>query len=351
MTKRTYTAPQCAYEIEGNHIKTDGTVRNKVSGTSLGGILEVSPWSTPFTVACALLGLAKEDISDKPAVKVGQALEEEIVRFADVAYPQYGHFYPAEQIFEKREGDHDSWESDWNDEIFAGHLDGVVIGEDGEEYVLEIKTSGNMDAWADGIPRGYQLQVCLYNHFMTKKDVAYVVLGVVNENTYKDYHSWIPNEKTVALFPLDIDQEAFQKVLDEVREWYGKYILNGITPDYDPSNPIDAEMYEHLVGLTKDISEMETMVSKLAEVTREIDNLESDNKDKYDLQIEIRQKLKDYMEAHALSEIKGSGAKVTMSKTTRTVIDEKAMEKDGIDVSKYKTTKISNTLRYKETEE
>ncbi len=348
---RVYKAPENPYVVEGNHFRITGGNVHKVSGTSLGGILGVSPWATEFTVACNLLGLCSEDISDKPAVKVGQALEEEIVRFADTAYPQYGHFYPAEQVFEAREGDHDSWVSDWEDDTFAGHLDGVVIGDDGEEYVLEIKTSGNMDSWAEGVPRYYQLQVCLYNHFMTKKDMAYVVLGAVNENTYKDYHSWIPNEKTVALFPMNIDQEAFQKVLDQVKEWYEKYILNGVTPDYDPNNPIDVEMYEHLVGLTKDISEIETMVSKLAEVTREIDNLESDNKDKYDLQAEIRQKLKDYMEAHALTEIKGTGAKVSLSKTTRTSIDEKAMEKDGIDVSKYKTAKISNTLRYKEIEE
>ena len=345
---RIYYPPENAFEVEGNHLRiTEGNV-HKVSGTSMGGILGISPWSTPFTVACNLLGLCSEDISDKPAVKVGQALEEEIIRFADKSYPQFGHFYAAEQIFEKREGAHDKWVSDWEDEVFAGHLDGIVIAEDGQEYVLEIKTSANMESWEGGVPRYYQLQVMLYNHFMTKKDKAYVVLGAVNENTYKDYHSWIPNEKTVALYTLDIDQEGFAELLKSVKEWYEIYIKNGITPDYDPNNPIDVEMYNHLVSLAQDETKAAEMVSKLAEVTREIDNLEFDNKDKYDLQTELRTKLKDYMVAHNLSELKGGGAKVGISRTIRTSLDEAAMEKDGIDVSKYKIQKTVNSLRYKE---
>ena len=63
MMARKYLAPTCSYEISDGTIRTDGSVHNKVTGTSMAGILGLSPWSSPFQVACALLGLGREDIS------------------------------------------------------------------------------------------------------------------------------------------------------------------------------------------------------------------------------------------------------------------------------------------------
>ena len=347
---RVYKAPVNSYTVDGDVIRVaPGSKLNKVSGTSLGGILEVSPFNTPFQVACALLNVCREDISDKPAVKVGQALETEIIKYAEKTYPQYGLFMPAEQVYVKREGDHDSWVSDFEDETFAGHVDGIVMSDDGD-YILEIKTSSNMDSWTRGVPIYYKLQVGLYNHFITKKDKAYVVLGVVNENTYKDYHSWIPNENTVAMFEFDIDQETFAKTLDRVREWYQKYILNGVTPPYDPTNPGDVEMYEHLVGLSKDVEEVKDMVQQYRDLTYEIDSIESEHKDKYDAREALKAQIKDYMEAHQLKNIesKDGAGQAMITTTTRSAWDEDAMVKDGIDVSKYKVKKQIKAFKFKD---
>ena len=347
---RIYQPPKNAYSIDGNVIRVEpGSKLNKVSGTSLGGILGVSPFNTPFQVACALLGVCREDISDKPAVKVGQALEEEIIRYADEKYSEYGVFEPAEHVYAKRAGDHDAWVSDFEDETFAGHVDGIVMTA-GNDYILEVKTSSNMESWAEGVPEYYQLQVGLYNHFITKQDFAYVLLGVVNENTYKDYHSWIPNEKTVAMFKMEIDQEAFAKKLDEVRGWYEKYILNGQTPPYDPENEGDREMYEHLVALSADIEDVQELVQQYRDLTYEIDAAEAENKDKYDAREALKTKLKDYMEAHKLRSIpaKDGVGSVNMSFTSRTYWDEDAMVADGIDVKKYKLRKQVNAFKLKD---
>ena len=346
---KEFLPPTNPYTIEGNHIRITDGVPHKVSGTSMAGILGCSPWSSPFQVACNLLGLAREDISNKPAVKVGIALEGQIISYADKTYTTIGSFYPAEAIYEKRAGDHDSWVSDFEDEYFAGHVDGIVMTADGEDYILEIKTSGNMDSWLEGVPEYYQLQVSLYNHFITKKDKAYVVLGIVSDSTYKDYHSWVPNENTVGLFELDIDQEEFAKTLDKVREWYDEYIRNGVTPDYDPENSGDVEMYNHLVSLSETVETMQTLVDKYSEVTAEIDNIESENKDKYDTQAELKEQIKDYMNAHNLTALTGptTGCTAKMSITDKTKLDELAMEKDGIDLDKYRVKSITKTLRFR----
>lgn len=350
MTVKVYDSPANAFAIDDGCVKVEpGATLHKVSGTSLGGILGCSPWSSPFQVACNLLGVCRENLDGKPAVEVGKNLEGPIIDYADRTYYNIGGFYPAEEIYEKRVGDHDSWVSDFQDDTFAGHVDGIVLRDDGD-YILEVKTSSNMESWVDGVPEYYKLQVELYNHFITKQDKAYVVLGKVNENTYKDWHTWIPNENTVALFELEIDQDAFAGTLDEVREWYGEYILNGITPPYDPTNPGDVEMYNHLIGISQDIDVMSEKVSQYRDLRYEIDAIEAENKDRYDALEALKAELKDYMEANNLVTIpsKEGDSKVSLSTTNRKSLDEGAMIKDGIDVDKYRITKKVNTLRFKE---
>lgn len=347
---RTYRPPTNKYAVDGDCIRVaEGSEVHKVSGTSMAGILGCSPWSTPFQVACNLLGVCSEDISDKPAVKVGVALEGKIIDYADKSYPSIGAFFPAEKIYEKRAGDHDSWVSDFEDETFAGHVDGIVMTEDGD-YILEVKTSGNMESWVDGVPIYYQLQVMLYNRFVTRQDKAFVLLGRVNENTYADYHSWIPNENTVALFEMPIDEALFEEKLEYVRNWYETFILKGVTPPYDPTNQGDVDMYNHLVGLAKDVEEVRTMVDRYRDLTWEIDNLEAEHKDKYDAREALKTQIKEYMEAHELSSLDdtGAGTKAVLSEQVRKSLDERAMEKDGIDLDKYRIRKTVKIFKLKE---
>ena len=354
---RVYKAPTNRFVIDGDRVRiAPGSEVHKVSGTSMGGILGVSPWATPFTVACNLMGLGIEDISDKPAVKVGIALEGKIIDYADKTYPNVGSFFPAEKIFEKRAGDHDAWVSDFEDDTFAGHVDGIVMNDDGD-FILEVKTSSNMEAWADGVPRYYQLQTLLYNHFITKRDKVYFVLGKVNENTYGDYHTWIANENTVALFEVPVDHVAEEEILQEVREWYAEYVLNGVTPPYDPNNPIDVELFEHLRNISGSVDEKKRLLSEYRRLRLEIDAHEADIKDKYDACEAIRVQLKDYLDANGISELVAEDkddngmpvtAKAVMQVQNRKGLDELRMEKDGIDLNKYRTTKQVKIMKLKE---
>lgn len=347
---KVYFPPKCAYEINGRGIVTDGSVKHKVSGTSMAGILGVSPWSSPFQVACNLLGLAKEDISDKPAVKVGNKLEPQIIAYADRTYgPEYGAFMMAEDVYEKREGDHDSWVSDFESDVFAGHVDGIVFAEDGNDYILEIKTSGNVDAWAEGVPQYYYWQVALYNHHICHKDKAYVVLGMVNENTYRDHTSWVPNENTVAMFEMPIDTKLVEEAISDVREWYETYIAKGITPEYDPNNPGDVEMYNHLVNLAQDVSEVSKLVELYGEIDERIAEEEAKSVELYAQRDELKARIKDYLVSHSLNSLNStSGGFVgKVSSQTRTKLDEDRMRDDGIDVDEYriKTTVKTFTIK------
>lgn len=345
--KREYKAPECGFTIEGDRIRTDNTVHHKVSGTSMAGILGISPWSTPFQVACNLLGLAREEIGNKPSVSTGRVLEPVIVKYADEAFADHGMFVPAEQIFEKREGDHDSWVSDFEDDVFAGHVDGAVIKDDGSTYVLEIKTSANLESWLEGVPEYYYWQVALYNEFITKQDLAYVVLGIVDDATYRNPMTWMPNERTVREYEIPIDRVMVEGTLESIREWYAEYILEGMTPPYDPDNAGDVEMFEHLKLLATDIDEMESIVDTLSEVDERISVLEAEHAELYLEQKAFRAQLKEYMDAHGLSTLgKPTGKAIAkMSTTSRETIDKEKMMLDGIDPAKYTTVTTSKTLR------
>lgn len=354
MMARKYLAPTCSYEISDGTIRTDGSVHHKVTGTSMAGILGLSPWSSPFQVACALLGLGREDISGKPAVETGKALEPVVIDYLDRTFPEHGLFLAAEQVFEKREGDHDSWASDFEDDVFAGHVDGIVMrkhGDSAEEFILEIKTSANVESWAeadrDGVPEYYFWQVALYNEFLTRRNMAYVGLGIVDRNTYANPQSWVPSSRTVSLFEMGINREEVREGMQKVREWYAEYILNNTTPPMDPNNPGDVELYSHLENLSSTIEDMEAKLAKLADMDYKVKVAEASYNDIVSARDAMQAQVKEYMQFHDLSTLEAINCTARLTTSVRKSIDKALLEADGIDPSKYTKETVVASLKLK----
>lgn len=352
---RRYSAPQCSYSVEGNVIRTDGSVHNKVTGTGMAAVLGCSPWTTPFQLACSLLGLGRENIDGKPAVETGKALEPVVIDYLGRTFEEKGLFLPAEKVFEKREGDHDSWVSDFSDDYFAGHVDGIVMrkGEDGEsvEHILEIKTSANLGSWAGtehgGVPVYYYWQVALYNEFLTQKDTAFVGLGVVDKFAYANPQSWIPSTQTVALYEMPIDREEVQEGMQKVREWYDEFIMNNVTPPYNPDNADDVELFNHLKGLTSSLDEVRDDLEKLADVDSRIQMKEMEYKDLIAMKEDLQSRVKDYMAFHNLASIDGEACIASLSSSERKTLDKGLLKADGINPEKYMKTSVVSTFRLK----
>lgn len=354
---RIYTAPQCKFEIDGNVIRTDSSIAHKVTGTTMAAILGLSHWATPFTTACNLLGLGREDISNKASVETGRVLESVVVDYLDKRYgiksecgARYGMFMPADDIYAKREGDHDSWKSDFEDDTFAGHVDGIVMNPKScEEFILEIKTSSNLSAWTEGVPVYYYWQVALYNEFITRKDRAYVGLGIVDQTTYRNPLTWAPNDRNVVLYEMVIDRDDVREKIEQIREWYSTYILNGTTPEYDPNNPLDVEMFNHLSNLARDVEDVKKDVQTLGEVDAKIAFAEAGLSDLYTARDNLTNNLKEYMLAHNLCELRSeeSPIYVSVSKSERTTISKALLMEAGIDPEQYSTKTETNTFRIK----
>lgn len=346
---RTYLPPKCGYTIKDGVVHSDGSTRYHITGTQVAGILGESPWSSPFQVACQLLGVAREDISDKPATMTGRALERRIIDYVRDTYSDQGTFIPAAELYEKRDGDHDTWPSDFEDDVFAGHVDGLVVTDDGASFILEVKTSSNMDSWQNGVPEYYYWQIALYNHFMTAQDKAWVALGVVDDADRRRPSKWTPSKENVALFCMDIDQDEVASKIEELREWYATYIMNGVTPPYDPSNQGDVEMYNHLISLSDDVSAKEAMLDRLVEIENEINSAEENMKPLCKMRDTLRKNLKEYMDVHGMDELPTSDCRwvARMSETTKTFVDPVKMMEDGIDPEPYTVTKVTKIFTVK----
>lgn len=350
MVADSIIAPECTYFIEGNSIVTDGTIKRKVSGTSLAGILGESPWSSPFQVACNLLGVARKDISKKPAVKAGQILEPRIIEYVKSKYSGIGLFLGADEVYDKREGNHDSWKSDFESDVFSGHVDGIVMKDDGSEYIFEVKTSINMDAWVEGVPKYYYWQVALYNYFITKKDHAYIALGIVTQDTYKDANSWMPNENTVLLFDsIKFNNEEVEMVLEKVKEWYHTYIENGITPPYDPNIPEDVELFEHLVSLDSSSEAIKDIITEISALSDKLDEEKAKTKYISDRYETLKKQVKEYMDVHNISQMSTAlgDYKVTLSESVTSTVSKELLEIAGIDPAPYIVTTVSKIFRIK----
>lgn len=335
--------------MDGDVIRTDGSVKRKVTGTTMGGILDCSPWSSPFQVACQLLGLADKDLSSKPAIIAGQKCEEPIIAYAGRAYADKGLFVPAREIYGIKEGGHENWPSDFDDEIFAGHVDGIVVDPDGNDHILEVKTSSNMDMWAEGVPEHYFWQVALYNEFVAKSDTAYVLLGVMDPESLKDPDAWVPSESNTALFTLNIDRDAVREKLDEVRAWYHEYIDAFATPPCNSLNKRDMELFMRLSGIADDSESMESLLDEYSAVKSRIDAHEAEIEDDYETADALKTRIKDWMVAHnedvLVSRNKGFQAKMVVKESK--VLDTRQMELHGIDLAPYWTVKTTKSFTVK----
>ena len=352
MANRRYTEPKCAFKLVDGHVETDGTVKGKITGTSLGAILGLSPFSTPFQAACALLGVGREILDGKQSVELGKYLEEKLIDYCADVHQDIGTFAKAEDVFEKREGEHDEWASDWQDDLFAGHLDGVVVSEDGN-FVLEVKTTGNIGAWEDGVPQHYLLQVALYNHFMYHQSKAYVILGLVDDETRKDVSKWVPSEDNVMLFSPDMTAVDIDSVLKAAREWYSAYIAEGKTPEYDPANPRDVELWEHLTAISATSDDIQTDLDRLEAIRAELEDLSKRTGPLEEEEEALEKKIKDYMIGSHKLELISSSKKMRgcITRSERTKIDKKLMLKAGIDPAPYTVTTVVQSFSFKPVKE
>lgn len=313
----------------------------KVSGTSIGALLGTSPWDSPFTISAKMHRLWNIDVSDRPAIKVGKALEERIIDYVSLKHPDVGQFFKAEDLFDKREGDHDTWTPDFDDPDFTGHVDGIVT-KDGQDYILEVKTVRDLSAWENGdIPEHYKWQVYLYNHFITHQDKAYFAIGIVDNDTYANPYGWVPNKDNCLLIPIDIDQKAVAEGIEKARTIRKYLIETGDTLPFDLNDARDVKIWQHLHDISADVPHLYDLISECEMIHAQVAEYDATVKDMRDREASLRDRIKDVMLSRHLC--KASNYSLTISE--RKSFDFAKAKADGLNVDPYTKTTSVKTLR------
>lgn len=173
-----------------------------ISGSEIGTILGLSPWTSAYTLWAEKTGKLKRSITPNVAMRLGTLVEPAIRQLYIESHPEH----VVQEI-----GTYGSSDASW----MHANPDGVCLDQTGEGYILEIKHTATY--W-DSIPEHYKAQVYWYmNVFNLRK----AVFAVVNAGRYKEYD----------LLWNDFEWHA---ILQQVKK-FRSYVLDNVQPDWDGS--------------------------------------------------------------------------------------------------------------------
>ena len=197
-----------------------------ISGSEIGAILGLSPFTSPYTLWAQKTGLLTPDPVGNISMRLGQLVEPAIFQLFCEQHPDY-------QVFEAGSYAHKDYS--WA----HANPDGIGIDELGNAFILEIKHTATF--W-DSVPEHYRAQVLWY---MWVFDIKRAVFAVVNAGRYKEYE---------VLF----DEFEFAAILDKVIR-FKKLIETATAPDWDGSD----STFETVRALSPDIEDTKTELGEL----------------------------------------------------------------------------------------
>lgn len=306
----------------------------KVTGTRFATILGLNPWSTPFEMWCAITKTYEKPFEDTIYTIAGKTIEPKQAEYMKKSYgmdlitptDRYGQDY-----FSKTWGDFFP-----ENPYFGGMWDYLGVDENGTvDTVLEMKTTKRIEDWQNDAPEYYALQAALYAYLLGVDNVI-MVASFLEEKDYEDPSKFVPNIKNTITVEFKVSERYpdFERMVAEVKSWWGEYVTGGISPVYDEKK--DAEILAALRthNLTPD-TDIDALIKEAEGLKKEVDMTAAAIADKEKRLKEIS----DIIKEHAMTqfrdgdkkvEIKGSTYTWTVSRSETTTIDKKALEADGL---------------------
>ena len=306
----------------------------KVTGTRFATILGLNPWSTPFEMWCAITKTYEKPFEDTIYTIAGKTIEPKQAEYMKKSYgmdlitptDRYGQDY-----FNKTWGDFFP-----ENPYFGGMWDYLGVDENGTvDTVLEMKTTKRIEDWQNDAPEYYALQAALYTYLLGVDNVI-MVASFLEEKDYEDPSKFVPNIKNTITVEFKVSERYpdFERMVAEVKSWWGEYVTGGISPVYDEKK--DAEILAALRthNLTPD-TDIDALIKEAEGLKKEVDMTAAAIADKEKRLKEIS----DIIKEHAMTqfrdgdkkvEIKGSTYTWTVSRSETTTIDKKALEADGL---------------------
>lgn len=306
----------------------------KVTGTRFATILGLNPWSTPFEMWCAITKTYEKPFEDTIYTIAGKTIEPKQAEYMKKSYgmdlitptDRYGQDY-----FNKTWGDFFP-----ENPYFGGMWDYLGVDENGTvDTVLEMKTTKRIEDWQNDAPEYYALQAVLYAYLLGVDNVI-MVASFLEEKDYEDPSKFVPNIKNTITVEFKVSERYpdFERMVAEVKSWWGEYVTGGISPVYDEKK--DAEILAALRthNLTPD-TDIDALIKEAEGLKKEVDTTAAAIADKEKRLKEISDIIKEYAmtqfrDGDKKVEIKGSTYTWTVSRSETTTIDKKALEADGL---------------------
>lgn len=321
--------------LDSNQIQITPPKRTKkVTGTRFATILGLNPWSTPFEMWCAITKTYEKPFEDTIYTVAGKTIEPKQAEYMKKSYGM-DLITPADRYGE------DYFNKTWGDffpenPILGGMWDYLGIDENGTvDTVLEMKTTKRIEDWLNDAPEYYALQAALYAYLLGVDNVI-MVASFLEEKDYADPSKYVPNIKNTITVEFKVSERYpdFERMVAEVKSWWGEYVNGGISPVYDEKK--DAEILAALRthNLTPD-TDIDALIKEAEGLKTEVDKAATAIADKEKRLKEIN----DIIKEHAMKqfrdgdkkvEIKGSTYTWTVSRSETATIDKKALEADGL---------------------
>ena len=336
----------------GNHIEvTPPKKTKKITGTRFATILGLNPWSTPFEIWCAVTKTYEEPFESTIYTEAGKTIEPLQAAYMRDSYLMDNLKTPTdiwgEDYFNK------TWGDFFPDEpILGGMWDFLLYNEENKpDTVLEMKTTKRSEDWADDVPEYYALQAALYAYFLGVDDVI-MVASFLEEKDYKNPAKFKPSAKNTITVEFKVSERYpdFADKVAQVTEWWNKYVVTGISPDFDEKRDADILKELRTNSLSPD-TDVEALIKEAEGLKAEIDKVEATIADKAKRLKEIdavikEHAVKQFREGDKKVEVKGAiyTWSVSKSETKKTVINEEALKNDGL-FDKYSQEQVSTTYR------
>lgn len=173
-----------------------------ITGTDVGAILGVSPFSSAYKIWAVKTGQITDDVKQNQAMRLGQLLEPALLQLFKEEHPEM-------QVYEVGTYAHEDYP------FMIANPDGLAVEGD-KLWIVEIKTSRKY--WEE-IPRHYIAQVLHYADVFSADGIKIVSYAGGN------YQEWTVDFTD---FELDFQREA-------VKEFWEENIQAGVEPSWDGS--------------------------------------------------------------------------------------------------------------------
>lgn len=333
------------------HVEVDPPKKpKKITGTRFAAIFNLNKWTSPFQAWCEITRTYEKPFEDTIYTVAGKVIEPKQAQYMKDSYGMFNLVTPTD-IYGA-----DPFKTTFGDffkdiPIFGGMWDYLLMDdEDKVDTVLEMKTTKRIEDWVDDIPEYYAQQAALYA-FLLGCDNVIMVCSILGDDDYNNPDAYVPSAANTITREFKVSERYpdFGERVAAGRKFWEKYVLTGISPDYDEAVDKDylAELRKNSLNPTTDIG---ALVEEADRLKRKIETVEAEIKPDTDRLEEVQKMLKEYLvsqfrEGDTKTEIKGAFT-YTVSKSSSKTVDKDALKRDGL-LNKYQVTNTTYKMTIK----